>query len=58
MVDLYSRQSQGTLVIFLIVCIIISDSRKNLNTYEDEKLLCVHYFAKKSLSWYAPNIRP
>ncbi len=23
MVDLYSRQSQGTLVIFLIVCIII-----------------------------------
>ena len=23
-----------------------------------DKDLCVHYFAKKSLSWYAPNIRP
>ena len=22
-----------------------------------DKDLCVHYFAKKSLSWYAPNIR-
>jgi len=23
-----------------------------------DKDLCVHYFAMKSLSWYAPNIRP
>ena len=23
-----------------------------------DKDLCVHYFAKKSLSWYAPNIKP
>ena len=26
--------------------------------YLQDKDLRVHYFAKKSLSWYAPNIRP